>query len=440
MIDRLRLLAPGDAHHPGQPAVVLLDDRNYEAELFASIAREVDSGPGVECVPSDTGPAFRVRHPEALATDRQIDAHVLFFAATDTDVRTLAPVARRCRGATFLVHHDQDESAARALEAEGFDFEPNRPGNCLAHADAALLASDWSVPRREFIRRCRAMHIPTLCLQEAVNVDFDGPPFRMRWADAVCVSGPHALQYLHRDLSFLTGNPRFDGYAEAPPPARPRVLINCNFILGLGGERGPAWMKVVLEVVNELNLDYRISKHPRDDTDLAGIDNVLPSGAYKVADQLAACSVLISRDSSLPYEAMLMGRRVVYFDPFHEKERTLREDESGWVRKTDSKESLRDALREALDASHPPQYASPPYDPYEFIFTQRGAGSTQRVVLALQTLRRFPEQHRTADARVDRGARAAIREHIELRLRPRLRRIGPLRRAWRAARRMSGRT
>lgn len=439
MIELLSLLAPGDARPAGRRALVLLDGRSYEAALFTRVAREVIAGPGVVCETTHAGPAFRVAHAEGLGRGAQLHAHGLFFAATDTDVKTLAPVARRCRQATFIVHPDQDESAARALGAENLPFERNVPGGAVPRASVALLTSDWSVPRREFIRRCRRAGVPVLVLQEAVNVDFDGAPHRMRWADGVCISGVHALRYLERDVYFLTGNPRFDGYAPAPPTARPLVLINCNFILGFGGEGGRAWIDHVVGAVQGLGLDFRITKHPRDDTDLRGIPNVSPSGAYKIREQLAACSVLVSRDSSLPYEALLTGRRVIYFDPFHEKERTLREDDSGLVVKCDTPEGLREAL---LEAPSVPTFAAggeAPDEPYTFLFTEPGSGSAERVVRALHAVATSPEGYRTTDALEDRGARAALREWAELRLRPGLRRVGPLRQVWRAAKRLRGR-
>lgn len=434
MLDKLALLAPSDTPHPGVPALILLDGRDYGAELFSPVAREVVSGEGVECVPSPMGPAFRLRHPETLEAVHRLDAHVLFFVETDTDVKTHVPIARQCRRATFIVHPGQDDSAARALESERLDFVGNVPGGHVPKADAALLSSDWSVPRREFIRRCRRANVPTVSLQEAVNVDFDGPPHRMRWADTVCVSGPQTLRYLRRDIAFLTGNPRFDGYRPAPPPSKPLVLINCNFILGIGGERGPGWMGQVLNVVRELGFEFRVTKHPRDDTDLSGIENVLPSGAYKIAEQLAACSVLVSRDSSVPYEAILSGRPVIYFDPYHEKERTLREDTSGLIHKYDTAEGLRNALSEIVGGHSPAPGSVPGYDPYTFLFTEPGAGSARRVLLALHTIAANPELRRGTDAREDSGFAAALHESIELRVRPALREIGPLRRVWRAVR------
>ena len=139
MIDVLELLAPGDARSAGGRALILLDARTYDASLFARVAREVRAGPGVTCETTSTGTRYRVAHAEQVAPKPHVDAHVLFFVATDTDVKTVVPVARCCRLATFIVHPGQDDSAARALSAERLTFERNRPGAGVPKADAVLL-------------------------------------------------------------------------------------------------------------------------------------------------------------------------------------------------------------------------------------------------------------------------------------------------------------
>src|SRR6185436_20029362 len=88
VIETLSLLAPGDALPPRSSALVLLDGRGYEAGLFTRVAREVVAGPGVLCETTDAGPVFRVAHADALEAIHHVDARVLFFAATDTDVKT----------------------------------------------------------------------------------------------------------------------------------------------------------------------------------------------------------------------------------------------------------------------------------------------------------------------------------------------------------------
>jgi len=430
MTDTLTLIGPGRLV-PTTPALVLLDDREYAESLFAETAESVRAGDGVASI-ARNGERVFVAQEAALRETSAV--HALILVTTDTDVKTVGPIARACRTASIHVYPALDDSAVASLEAEGLPYTLYRPGARLPDADVALLTADWSVQQREFVRRCRAANIPTLALQEAVNVDFDGPPHRMRWADSVAITGPQTLRYLRRDVAFLTGNPRFDAYTPAAPPSSDTVLINCNFMLGFGGERGREWLDLALEAVHEIGCDYAITRHPRDDTDLTGIENVLDSGAYRVRDQLERCCVLVSRDSSLPYEALLLNRPVIYFDPFGEKERTLREDTSGLIATCTTKEGLIGAIGSVSDAPLP--YDRPTAsEAFASLFTSVDGTSHLRVLAALEALARCPDRYRSADARVDQGLRASARDLVQLRLRPHLRRIRTLRVAWRAAKR-----
>jgi hypothetical protein len=348
-------------------------------------------------------------------------------------VKTIAPIARVCREAHILVHPALDDSAATSLDQEGLAYTTYRPGGAPPHADVALLNADWNPQHRDIVKRCRRAEIPTLVLQEAVNVDFDGPLRRMRWADAVAITGAQTVRYLARDVMFLTGNPRFDAPGPASAPDSDRVLINCNFMLGFGGEWGGKWLDLAVEAVRESGRDYVITRHPRDDTDLSGVENVLDSGAYRVRDQLAACGVLVSRDSSLPYEALLSNRPVIYFDPFGEKERTLREDSTGLILKCATKDELVAALRTITTS--PPPHAMPDAEiAFASLFTSVDGASHRRVLAALNAMASNPEAYRTRDACCETGPASAIRDTIDLRIRPRLRRIPFLRVAWRAVR------
>lgn len=415
------------------PSLVLTDAQWYPEIHFQKAARRVDAGEGVSRSKRDGATGFNLDADVAQQLDdlSKCDAAVAFFVGTDTDVKTVAPIARRCAKAVFLLSPAADPSARTALETEG--FKPTAPGHALDSADLALVTNDWTPERRAFIRDCRGRGVPTVCLQEATNVDFDGPPHRMQWADVPFAQGPHALQYLDRGLYFLTGNPRFDSLRPVPFPEKPLVLINCNFIFGLSPvEGGRAWLDQVLEAVTALDLPYRITVHPRDDSDLAGLDHVMASGAYKVGDQLGECTILVSRDSSLPYEALMLNRHAIYFDPFHEKERCLREDDTGFIKKCSSSGELRAALEKCLTAP-PPAERSEIRQACQFLFTGRDGQADLRVARALHAIAANPKLYRTDDARAASALSIATDALLHARLRPALRRIKPLRSIWRVA-------
>ncbi len=436
MTNLLTLLAPGRPLPESGRTLVLVDGQWYAEDLFAKAAERVVAGAEVDVVERQGRSGFMLS-PEsqgALTRVDSCDARVLFFVSTDTEVKTLMPIAQKCSEPTFVVHSTTDRSAIEALNAVAVPFEIFRSFKLRSSgARLAVLTYDSGFENRAFVGACRLNGIRTVCLQEATNVDFEGPPYRMRWADIALVQGPHALQYLARDVCFLTGNPRFDEFQPLPPPDEPLVLINCNFIFGLAFlEWARPWTEHVIRACESLGLPYRITVHPRDETDLSGLEHVQPSGAYKVREQLAECSVLVSRDSSLPYEALRLNRRVVYYDPFGEKERCLREDNTGFIDKCTDANELAACIERAV--KKPPPLDTPgQFDrANQFLFTSADGACQLRVIRALHAIVNYPDLYTVTDARKQAAPIIVINRFLHVTLRPKLRRITPLRRFWRA--------
>src|SRR5690606_18353522 len=61
------------------------------------------------------------------------------------------------------------------------------------------------------------------------------------------------------------------------------------------------------------------------------------------------CSILISRFSTVIYEAMHMGRQAIYFNPHGETMRLFNEDATGGIHKSNNSEDLIRVLRNALE-------------------------------------------------------------------------------------------
>ncbi len=441
MTDKLTILAPGQQDtSAGGRRLVLVDDQWYAKGLFERAAAQVEAGPGVERVERDGRSGFMLAQPHRDETSavETCDARVLFFVSTDTDVKTLMSVAKRCPAGKFVVHSTTDQSAVNALSDGGVPFELYRDFKLgRGKADLALVTNDWGFERRAFLAGCRRHGIRTVCLQEAANVDFDGSPHRMRWADVALVQGPHALAYLHRDTSFLTGNPRFDDFGPLPMPEKSMVLINCNFIFGFGSlELARRWAEEIIHAAESLGLPYAITVHPRDETDLRGIENVQSSGAYKVRDQLAQCSVLVSRDSSLPYEALRLNRPAIYYDPFGEKELCLREDDTGFIEKCTAPDELRACLAKVVEKP-PPQQMGEQFDrANQYLFTSGDGHCDLRVIRALQAIAGDPGLYPGSDALTQASVSIFLNRFLHVTLRPRLREITWLRALWRAAKRL----
>ncbi|MCH8204922.1 MAG: hypothetical protein IID09_07135 [Candidatus Hydrogenedentes bacterium] len=436
MTNLLTLLASGRPLPERGRSVVLVDGQWYAEDLFKKAAGHVVAGAGVDVVEQEGRTGFMLSQEDrnALARVDSCDARVLFFVSTDTEVKTLMPIAQKCSEPTFIVHSTTDRSALEALDAAAVPFEIYRSFKLSSSgAQLAVLIYDAGFERRAFLGACRRNGICTVCLQEAANVDFNGAPYRMRWADIALVQGPHALQYLDRDVYFLTGNPRFDAFQPLPPPGKPLVLINCNFIFGLSFlEWARPWTEQVIRACEALGLPYRITVHPRDETDLSGLENVQPSGAYKVREQLAQCSVLVSRDSSLPYEALRLNRRVVYYDPFGEKEHCLREDDTGFIDTCTDADELAACIEAALQKPPPLDMRAQFDRANQYLFTSADGACDLRVIRALHAIVNHPDLYTGADARKQAASIIVINRFLHVTLRPKIRRIAWLRRIWRA--------
>lgn len=425
--DVFTILGPGDALPEQGCAAMLVDDQVYAAGSFDRLGARIELGDRVESM--EGGYRLKQDAIEQLARVATFDGHILFFASDDTHVNTMLRIAPQCREVTFVVHHTVDFGARAALEKQGVDCVIHRRAmEALRTADIALIGNDNGTEEQLFIHHCRQQNVPVVSLQEAVNMDFEGPPYRMQWAGRTFIGGTHALRYHQRAFSVLTGNPRYDDIRPQPLPENPYVLINCNFTFGVSRDWSRAWLDQTIEAAKRARVEYRITVHPRDETDLAGVENILDSNAFVVHDQIAGCYALVSRDSSLPYEALLMNRHVVYYNPFHETERCLNEDDTGLIHKADDVEALAELL-DGLRETALPLHESGLAEMFQTYFTGIDGKNFLRVVRALQVMIDGNYVERSDARRASYGS-AWSRVMVHNVLRPRLRRVTALRVIW----------
>ena len=146
----------------------------------------------------------------------------------------------------------------------------------------------------------------------------------------------------------ITGNPKYDFLHELPLPEKNSIMVNCNFTYGIYVEAREKWLDNIVDVTNEMRINL-ISKHPRDTGGFKeGIEEV-NSNAYKVMEQLSRCSIVITRFSTIIYEAILAGRQVIYYNPHNENFGLLSNDETGTIIYAKNKQELRFAIIEAIN-------------------------------------------------------------------------------------------
>lgn len=220
------------------------------------------------------------------------------------------------------------------------------------HLDAlnpsvVVLGIDWGNEERKICEWAKKRAIPTVCIQEGPQ-DFDMPGYnQMQTVDHVFVQGAITLRYLKRKAFVITGNPRLSDLVPIPTPKRPVVMINANFTYGIYEDWRDRWIKAVVEACRAVGVDFFISRHARDHGDYRDLP-VLDSSAFKLHDQIAKSSILITRFSQVVYEAMLLGRRVLYYNPHGETKRTLTEDQTGALIFAKTPDELRNALKNMI--------------------------------------------------------------------------------------------
>lgn len=263
------------------------------------------------------------RHPRVEASGDE--PRILFLLSNDTHAQFLAPVAERFPKSAFAVPdpREQNEKAAERLpDAKVILLDEHATARLRdLDADLVVCANDWSPEFRRVRRALRSADIPFVAVQEGPQEwDMKSERGRIRQyrnADILLAQGVGTLQHIRPLMFAITGNPKLDRIERLPLPSPPRVLVNCNFTYHRYEEHRCRWLNDVLWTLDDLGIDYLVSQHPRDRSTWKH-PRLNPSNAFLVRQQLACCSLVVTRFSSLVYEGLALGRPVVYYNPHHE--------------------------------------------------------------------------------------------------------------------------
>jgi hypothetical protein len=246
---------------------------------------------------------------------------IYFYLPSDTLVFSALPIIEQLkdRGVPYqIIVPAFNESADEALEKLDEEFLK------FSHAvlpetgsGKLILFNDWDKTARYVILLFRRLGIPSICIQESM-IDFFSKD-RMMFADHVILQSEFYRSLLARDHVTVIGNPRYESIErQTHDDLTNRVMINCNFTYGIYENIRIQWLEEVVNTLNEKDLHFFISKHPRDVSDISELGNVVLSDASSIANQLSEASLLISRFSSVIHEAILSGIPVIYYNPHNE--------------------------------------------------------------------------------------------------------------------------
>jgi hypothetical protein len=222
------------------------------------------------------------------------------------------------------------------------------PSPELATSDvsALLTMKDWA-GYRPYVEAAQAHDIPTFAKVEGAQ-DFDevdtGRGFRpYRTADHILCQGTNDHSALPGSRS-VVGSTRLERLWRSPvrTPRRVMAVINLNFSYGVLTEASDVFLETAVSACVATGTPYVVAIHPavrsrRSDPAFTTIP---------ISRLLEHASLLISRFSTVPFEAMARGVPFVYHNPHSEKVPTFHEP-SGAFDVSHDAESLADAIEES---------------------------------------------------------------------------------------------
>jgi hypothetical protein len=242
--------------------------------------------------------------------------------------------AKEVSGTTWAIGRYADEI---------LPFEPD-----LARRAAAIVVmNDWG-HSRPAIDACVKAGVPTFAKIEGVQ-DFEDvdtarrrDPYRT--AAVVLGQGQNDLEALPDRVVRIVGNTRLERIwrGSAATPGR-HALINLNFTYSVLVAQRRVWVDSVEEALRQARFEAVVSRHPAERAAVS----TLPTTSKPFRYEIARAGVLVSRFSTVPFEAMARGIPFVYHNPHAEQVPTFAEP-SGAFLTTRSAEELAAALPMAL--------------------------------------------------------------------------------------------
>ncbi|MEQ8821109.1 MAG: hypothetical protein RLY93_12775 [Sumerlaeia bacterium] len=341
---------------------------------LASLAGEVHAEDAIQAdVEAVIGRAAKPFTPRKPAAGSEADASaggelsgklpspggpILFCPNNDTHAKMFAPVWGHLENARFLVFSKRkNERPGETLASLGVPFVDGSVRSVREIRPSCLVfGNDWNRKVTQLICEARRLGIPTVTLQEGC-LDLGTAMGRLEWSDVPLIQGPIMASYFHQQAYLQTGNPRLDGLAPEPLPRRPKVMINSNFTYGVFEDRRDEWVHTAARACQDLGVDFFVCQHPRDAGQYPDYE-VRRSDATKIHDFLRESSVLLSRFSTVIYEAMCLGRQVVYHNPHGETMRLFNEDETGALFKSRTGGEVKAAIEQAVEPLTPEREAA----------------------------------------------------------------------------------
>ncbi|MEJ2883525.1 hypothetical protein [Pedobacter sp. GR22-6] len=243
-----------------------------------------------------------------------------FYASNDTHVYLFKNILESLSPPNYSLYVGDNENGETAALKNKI---PLTGGilNCTqdkSRSGLLVLGNDWG--RAELVLNAEYLNANknTVCIQESI-LDLNEKDGRLRNCSVPVFQGVNSLKNINLKgmICAVIGNPRFENLTIHPQSQYKKVFINVNFTYGIFEEIREVWVNDIIQTCKEINVDYIISQHPRDNGDFTNF-NLLKSHPGIVHDTIIKSSVVVSRFSALILEAISLGRPAIYYNPHNE--------------------------------------------------------------------------------------------------------------------------
>ena len=317
------------------------------ADLAAGTNRQVGL---LDAIVADTTRAWA--EPTALPWPTDDGSRpVLLLPGAAYHLAEIIPLARELdrRGipARIAVGEAHWERVRQGLvDYTGEVFALPSPATIVAGISALATMKDWA-GYRPYVEAAQDGGLPTFAKVEGAQ-DFEevdtGKDFRpYRTADHILCQGANDVAALGGDRT-VVGSTRLERLRLAPlrVPRRELAVINLNFSYGVLAEARNAFLESAIEACLAGGMPYVVAVHP-------AVHSYPKDPVYStvpISRLLENASLLISRFSTVPFEAMARGVPFIYHNPHGERAPTF-QDPRGAFRCTTSASDLGAAIEEA---------------------------------------------------------------------------------------------
>jgi len=268
--------------------------------------------------------------------ERQSTPRLYFVAHNLNHVQVFEEAAGLLRGrglAVSFVTVKDVPGVQGAIDALGYPrITIGDLARCATSRDVVCFGNDWGPTRvRRALERLKRNRVPRVGVIEGARFSI---PNRYRRVDAVLYWGPSGSELLGRP-GRVVGSPIIERAwrLDRHPPEHPRVLINYK------SPHDPEfeWGRAAIAAAKAIDPAYVFSAHPAS----KGIPQDVCVSHEPFRKLLSTASLLITRSSTVIYEALVAGVSVLYF-PLPDEKRVEFGDPRGAFQ---TAESAADLLR-----------------------------------------------------------------------------------------------